>query len=76
MKLLANKENKENRINSFLKAISDPKIWPRSDGRYTEVITPNTLKAKELMEVYMLLKNNSPINERLDILLLLKHIMV
>ena len=36
--------------------MSDPKLWLRSDGRYTEVHTPFTLRAKELMEIYYGLK--------------------
>lgn len=50
--------------------MSDPKLWLRSDGRYTEVHTPFTLRAKELMEIYYGLKlKKVTIDERLDILL-------
>jgi hypothetical protein len=50
--------------------MSDPKLWLRSDHRYTEVHTPFTLRAKELMEIYYGLKlKKVTIDERLDILL-------
>ncbi|EGR32798.1 iq motif ubiquitin domain protein [Ichthyophthirius multifiliis] len=50
--------------------MSDPKKWLRSDGRYTEVHTPFTIRAKELMDIYNGLKlKNITIDERLDILL-------
>jgi hypothetical protein len=52
-----------------LKAISDPKKWLRSDGRFTEVHTAFTTTAKELMDIYNGLKlRNISIDERLDIL--------
>lgn len=51
MKIIANKENKEEKIHKFLKAMSDPKKWLRSDGRYTEVHTPFTNRAKDLMDI-------------------------
>ena len=50
--------------------MSDAKKWERSDGRYTEVHTPFTTRAKELMDIYNGLKlKNLSIDERLDILL-------
>ena len=50
--------------------MSDPKKWLRSDNRLTEVHTPYTTRAKELMDIYngLRLKNLS-VDERLDILL-------
>ena len=67
---MANKENKQDKIRKFLKSMSDPKLWLRSDNRYTEVHTPFTLRAKELMEIYYGLKlTKVTIDERLDILL-------
>jgi hypothetical protein len=70
LKIIANRENKEEKINKFLKAMSDPKKWERCDGRLTEVHTPFTTRAKELMDIYngLRLKNLS-VDERLDILL-------
>jgi hypothetical protein len=32
--------------------MSDPKLWLRSDNRFTEVHTPFTTRAKELMDIY------------------------
>lgn len=48
----------------------DPKKWLRSDGRYTEVHTPFTVRSKEPADIYNGLKlKNLTIDERLDILL-------
>lgn len=70
LKIVANKENKQEKIRKFLKGMSDPKLWLRSDQRFTEVHTPFTLRAKELMEIYYGLKlKKVTIDERLDILL-------
>ena len=70
LKIIANKENKEAKIGGFLKSMSDPRKWKRSDGRYTEVHDPFTTRAKELMDIYNGLKmRNLTIDERLDILL-------
>ena len=70
LKIIANEKNKEEKIKKFLRAISDPKKWLRSDGRLTEVHTPFTTRAKELMDIYNGLKlKNISIDERLDILL-------
>ena len=50
--------------------MSDPKLWKRSDGRYTEVHTPFSTRAKELMDLYKgLLLPNLSTDERLDVLL-------
>jgi hypothetical protein len=32
--------------------MSDPKLWLRTDSRFTEVHTPFTTRAKELMDIY------------------------
>lgn len=70
LKIIANRENKEEKINKFLKAMSDPKSWLRSDNRFTEVHTPFTTRAKELMDIYNGLRTkNVTVDERLDILL-------
>ena len=52
LKIIANHKNKDEKITKFLKAMSDPKKWLRIDGRYTEVHTPFTTRAKELMDTY------------------------
>ena len=50
--------------------MADPKKWLRTDGRFTEVHTPFTIRAKELMDIYYGLKlRKISIDERLDILL-------
>lgn len=50
--------------------MSDPKLWLRTDQRFTEVHTPYTTRAKELMDIYNGLKlRNISVDERLDILL-------
>jgi len=50
--------------------MSNPKKWLRSDQRLTEVHTPFTTRAKELMDIYQGLKlKNLSVDERLDILL-------
>ena len=70
LKIIAAKENKDEKIKKFLKQMSDPKKWLRSDGRLTEVHTPFTVRSKELMDIYNGLKlKNLTIDERLDILL-------
>ena len=70
LKITANVSNKDEKINKFLKAMSDPNLWKRNDGRYTEVHTPFTTRAKELMDLYNGLKLPFlSIDERLDLLL-------
>lgn len=70
LKITANGSNKEDKIGKFLKAMSDPKLWKRSDGRFTEVHTPFTTRAKELMDLYNGLKLPFlSLDDRLDVLL-------
>lgn len=70
LKIQANGKNKQEKINNFLRAMSDPKLWKRSDGRFTEVHTPFSTRAKELMDLYNgLLLPNLSTDERLDVLL-------
>ena len=70
LKIQANSKNKQEKINNFLRAMSDPKLWKRSDGRFTEVHTPFSTRAKELMDLYNgLLLPNLSTDERLDVLL-------
>ena len=70
LKITANSQNKEDKINNFLKAMSDPKLWKRTDGRYTEVHTPFSTRAKELMDLYNGLRLPFlSTDERLDVLL-------
>lgn len=70
LKINAGKVNKQEKIQQFLKSMSDPKKWERSDGRYTEVHTPFTTTAKELMDIYNGLKTFPiSLDERLMVLL-------
>jgi len=65
LKINANKENREEKIQSFLKSMADPKKWMRSDGRITEVTTPFTTRADELMQIYNGLRmKNVSLDER------------
>jgi len=74
LKIEANKQNREEKIQNFLKAMSDPKRWHlNSDGRYVQVTTPNIMRARELMEIYNGLKDNHlSLEERLTVLLNIK----
>lgn len=70
LKITAHEKNKTEKINNFLKAMSDPKLWKRSDGRFTEVHTPFSTRAKELMQLYNGLRLPfMTTDERLDVLL-------
>jgi hypothetical protein len=70
LKITASSQNREERITKLLKAMSDPKKWKKTDGRITEVHTPFSTRAKELMDLYNGLKmRNLSIDERLDVLL-------
>lgn len=53
-----------------MRAMSDPKLWKRGDGRYTEVHTPFSTRAKELMDLFNGLRLPFlSTDERLDVLL-------
>lgn len=71
LKISAGKDQKVQKIEKYLKSMSDPKQWVRpSDGRITEVHTPFTIRAKELMDLYKGLRMKGiSTDERLDILL-------
>ena len=70
LKITANYQNKDEKIEKLLKSMSNPKKWPLKDGRFTEVHTPFTVRAKELMDLYNGLKMRKlSIDERLDVLL-------
>jgi hypothetical protein len=70
LKITAHDKNKNEKITNFLKAMSDPKLWKRSDGRFTEVHTPFSTRAKELMQLYNGLRLPfMTTDERLDVLL-------
>lgn len=70
LKITAYHQNNDQKIEKFLKSMSNPKKWNISDGRKTEVHTPFTTRAKELMDLYNGLKmKHLSIDERLDVLL-------
>ena len=70
LKIQAGGKNKAEKINNFLRAMSDPKLWKRTDGRFTEVHTPFSTRAKELMDLYNGLRLPFlSTDERLDVLL-------
>jgi hypothetical protein len=70
LKIQASGKNKTEKVGNFLRAMSDPKLWKRSDGRFTEVHTPFSTRAKELMDLYNGLRLPFlSTDERLDVLL-------
>ncbi|KAM6436482.1 IQ motif and ubiquitin-like domain-containing protein isoform 2-T4 [Liasis olivaceus] len=73
-KLNAVEENQEKAILSFLEKCAEPKRWKAFDGRTTEMDTQFTLRARELLEIYRSISmKDLPQDERLDVLLTLKH---
>eukprot|EP00742_Colponemidia_sp_Colp-10_P002456 GILJ01002618.1.p1 GENE.GILJ01002618.1~~GILJ01002618.1.p1 ORF type:complete len:632 (+),score=127.59 GILJ01002618.1:43-1896(+) len=73
LKIAASKHNKEDRMKSTLSEMSAPKKWTMKDGRFTEVHTPFTTRAKELYDLFTGLKMPLlSIDERLDVLLHVK----
>ncbi|KAK2956004.1 putative flagellar associated protein [Blattamonas nauphoetae] len=78
MKLDAKQENKEYKINSMLEKMSQPKeirLRDNKDGaQLAQIHTPSTTRARELADLYKALKlTGLTIDERLDILLLVKN---
>ncbi|XP_033745272.1 IQ and ubiquitin-like domain-containing protein [Pecten maximus] len=73
-KLEADVENKDKRIQQFLKKAASPKKWKGFDGKVTEMDTPYTIRAKELQDIYNSINMKYLTqDERLDVLLTLKH---
>lgn len=73
LRLQANDENRDKRIRSTLHLMSSPKQWQMSDGEVSQVHTPFTTRAKELMELYNGLRLPLlTVDERLDVLLHVK----
>nr|XP_028603503.1 IQ and ubiquitin-like domain-containing protein [Podarcis muralis] len=61
------------RFKMFLKCAA-PKKWKAFDGKVTEMDTQFTLRARELLEIYRSISmKDLPQDERLDVLLTLKH---
>ncbi|KAH0616556.1 hypothetical protein JD844_027752 [Phrynosoma platyrhinos] len=73
-KINADEENQEKAILSFLEKCAAPKKWKAFDGKITEMDTQFTLRARELLEIYRSISmQDLPQDERLDVLLTLKH---
>ncbi|CAF1071317.1 unnamed protein product [Brachionus calyciflorus] len=73
-KIEANKENKEKNIQYLLEKMSRPKTWKTKDGSITELDTPYSVRARELKDIFNSLNMNFLTqDERLDVLLTLKH---
>ncbi|XP_074840214.1 IQ motif and ubiquitin-like domain-containing protein [Carettochelys insculpta] len=73
-KLNADEENQQKAILFFLDKCAQPKRWKAYDGKITEMDTQFTLRARELLEIYRSVSmKDLPKDERLDVLLTLKH---
>jgi len=73
-RLNADKTNMEENIRKFLNKAAQPKYWRSFNGRRTEMDTQFTLRAQELRDLYNSLQMNYlNKDERLDVLLTLKH---
>lgn len=73
-KIEASKENREKQIQALLEKMSKPKSWKYKDGTTTELDSPYSIRARELKDIYNSLNMNYLTqDERLDVLLTLKH---
>ncbi|NXM72832.1 IQUB protein, partial [Serilophus lunatus] len=73
-KLNANKENQQKAMLHLLDKCAQPKRWKAFDGRITEMDTKDTLRAKELLEIYQSISmKDIPKDERAAVLLTLRH---
>ncbi|XP_048692868.1 IQ motif and ubiquitin-like domain-containing protein isoform X3 [Caretta caretta] len=73
-KLNADEENQQKAVLLFLDKCAEPKRWKAYDGKITEMDTRFTLRARELLEIYRSISmKDLPKDERLDVLLTLKH---
>nr|XP_033813944.1 IQ and ubiquitin-like domain-containing protein [Geotrypetes seraphini] len=72
----ANEGNEQLAIQFFLNKCSEPKRWIAFDGKCTEMYTQYTLRAQHLQDIYISLNiKYLTCDERLDVLLTLKHTM-
>lgn len=76
LKIVASEENRQINTVRLLDKMASPKKWPvhNTKGGYTSVDTPNTIRARELRDLYHAL--NIPllsVDERLQILLHVKY---
>ncbi|OHT11916.1 IQ calmodulin-binding motif family protein [Tritrichomonas foetus] len=73
MKIEAKKQNTEYRNDKDLDTLSKKKLWQLTNGEIIKVRTPNSMRAKELRNLYRALKfEGVTADERIEILLLLK----
>ncbi|XP_030405003.1 IQ and ubiquitin-like domain-containing protein isoform X2 [Gopherus evgoodei] len=73
-RLNADEENQQKAILFFLDKCAEPKRWKAYDGKITEMDTQFTLRSRELLEIYRSISmKDLPKDERLDVLLTLKH---
>ncbi|KAL0968081.1 hypothetical protein UPYG_G00262140 [Umbra pygmaea] len=75
-RIAAGERNHEKAVQAFLEKCAAPKSWRSFDGKVTQMDTQDTIRAKELKDLYSNI--NQPYfnkEERLDILLTLKHIV-
>lgn len=73
LKNQAAKENYYDKVTSKLEKIAKPKAMPNVDGTVTQIETPFTVRAKELMDLYQGLNTDMlSVDERLDVLLHVK----
>ncbi|XP_023559201.1 IQ and ubiquitin-like domain-containing protein [Octodon degus] len=71
---IARVARQEKAIQVFMDKCSSPKMWRRPDGKIIEMDTQFTIRARELQNIYKCIKlQNISQDERLDILLTLKH---
>ncbi|KAI8611576.1 hypothetical protein BC830DRAFT_1198782 [Chytriomyces sp. MP71] len=75
LKISANEENREKSIIRLLEKMSSPKRWPAKKGQLSVYVdTPNTIRARELRDLYHALNVNLlSVDERLQILLHVKY---
>ncbi|NXE92667.1 IQUB protein, partial [Menura novaehollandiae] len=72
-KLNANKENQQKAILHLLDKCAQPRRWKAYDGKITEMDTQDTLRGKELLEIYRGISTKDiPKDERADVLLTLR----
>ncbi|NXA09609.1 IQUB protein, partial [Sapayoa aenigma] len=72
-KLNANEENQQKAMLHLLDKCAQPKRWKAYDGKITEMDTQDTLRGKELLEIYRSISiKDIPVDERMAVLLTLR----
>ncbi|NXG14399.1 IQUB protein, partial [Grallaria varia] len=72
-KLYANEENQQKAILHLLDKCAQPRRWKAYDGKITEMDTRDTLRARDLLEIYRSISmKDIPKDERADVLLTLR----